>query len=64
MNKKLSKTIVLLIAVVALLAVAVGGTLAYLITSTNSIVNVFTPAIESTEIKEEFNGTSKSSVKI
>ena len=64
MNKKLSKTIVLLIAVVALLAVSVSGTLAYLITSTNSIVNVFTPAIESTEIKEEFNGTSKSSVKI
>ena len=51
MNKKLSKTIVLLIAVVALLAVSVSGTLAYLITSTNSIVNVFTPAIESTEIK-------------
>ena len=64
MNKKLSKTIVLLIAVVALLAVAVGGTVAYLITSTDPVTNTFTPASISTEVKDEVDGKVKKNVTI
>ncbi|MGN0757848.1 MAG: hypothetical protein ACI4MU_01500 [Candidatus Ventricola sp.] len=64
MNKKLSKTIVLLIAVVALLAVAVGGTVAYLITSTAPVTNTFTPASISTEVTDEVDGNVKKNVKI
>ena len=64
MNKKLSKTIVLLIAVVALLAVAVGGTVAYLITSTAPVTNTFTPARISTEVTDKVDGNVKENVEI
>lgn len=64
MNKKLSKSIVLLIAVVALLAIAVGGTMAYLITSTAPVTNTFTPASIGTDVTDEMDGNVKKNVKI
>lgn len=59
-NKK--KSILLLITIAALLLAAVGGTVAYLVTSTDPVVNTFTPANVKTEIDEEFNGSVKSEI--
>lgn len=54
------------IAICLLLTVvfAVGGTVAYLLTSTPSVKNTFTPASAPNEIEENFNGEVKSGVKI
>lgn len=49
---------------VLLLTISVGGTLAYLVTSTQPVVNVFTPANEGTTIQETFENNVKSSVTI
>lgn len=49
---------------VLLLTISVGGTLAYLVTSTQPVVNVFTPANEGTTIDEQFNDNVKSRVQI
>ena len=50
--------------VVLLLTFAVGGTLAYLVTQTDPVVNTFTPADVSTEIKETFVNNVKSSITV
>lgn len=60
MNKR--KTILLLTAVILLLAATVGGTVAYLFTSTGSVVNTFEPSKVVPEIKENFNGSVKNNV--
>lgn len=56
------KTILTLAALALLLTCVVSGTLAYLMTSTDPITNVFTPAKVNTDITEAFNETVKSSV--
>lgn len=61
-NKK--KSILLLITIAALLLAAVGGTVAYLVTSTDPVVNTFTPASVDTEIDETFEDNVKSSIKV
>ena len=63
-RRKIIKSSLLLIAVAALLVAAVGGTVAYLVTNTSSVVNTFTPANVSTEIEEEFDRTTKSSIMV
>ncbi|MDY5219816.1 MAG: hypothetical protein SPH82_04445 [Eubacteriales bacterium] len=64
--KKMKKTkrILLLALVVAILACGVGGTIAYLITNTGSVVNTFQPAYVTSEVQETFNTNVKSEVKI
>lgn len=58
------KSILLLALVVAVLMGTVGGTVAYLVTSTGSVTNTFTPAKVDTEIAEEFANSAKTSIKI
>lgn len=58
------KAPVALVAILVLLCCAVAGTVAYLVTSTGPVTNTFTPAHVSTEVKEEFDGTTKSNVRI
>lgn len=58
------KAPVALVAILVLLCCAVAGTLAYLVTSTGPVTNTFTPASVTTEVEEEFNGQTKSNVKI
>lgn len=53
-----------LAAIIVLLCCAVAGTVAYLVTSTGPVTNTFTPAEVTTEVKETFNGATKSNVKI
>lgn len=50
------------LALVLILGAAVGGTLAYLVTQTNSLTNTFEPSHVSCAIEETFNGTTKSDV--
>ena len=58
------KAPVALVAILVLLCCAVAGTGAYLVTSTGPVTNTFTPASVTTQVEEEFNGTTKSNVRI
>ena len=58
------KAPVALVAILVLLCCAVAGTVAYLVTSTGPVTNTFTPASVTTYVEEEFNGQTKSNVKI
>ena len=49
-----TKKPVALVALLVLLCCTVAGTLAYLVTSTNSVTNTFTPAEVKTEVTESF----------
>lgn len=53
--KNIKKMLVLLTALIVVLCAAVGGTVAYLATSTGSVTNTFTPTSVSTDIDEDFN---------
>lgn len=61
---KARKTATLLVAIVLLLGVAVGTTVAYLIDSTKEIENKFEYAKTDVTVTEEFNGTEKSNVQV
>lgn len=62
-RKKFSKkTIIMLIALALILTVGAGSTLAYLITETNSVTNVFTPPKSQIDVVENFDGDTKSNV--
>ena len=60
----MSKTAVLFIAILLLISAAIGSTVAYLITRTEPVENTFTPGKVSCEVKETFNGITKSNVQI
>lgn len=59
-----TKKPVALVALLLLLCCTVAGTLAYLVTNTDPVTNTFTPASVSTEVKEDFDGITKSNVTI
>ena len=59
-----TKKTVALVALLVLLCCTVAGTVAYLVTSTDPVTNTFTPASVTTEVEEEFDGTTKSDVQI
>lgn len=61
---KARKTATLLVAIVLLLGVAVGTTVAYLIDKTNEIKNEFEYAKTDVTVTEQFNGTTKSNVQV
>lgn len=58
------RSLAALIALVLIICVAVGGTIAYIVTQTNSVENKFTPADVKIEIHETFDGTDKSSITV
>ncbi|MGN0745863.1 MAG: hypothetical protein ACI4ML_04230 [Aristaeellaceae bacterium] len=58
------KSILLLAIVAVLLLSAVGGTVAYLVTATGPVENVFTPAAYDTDIDEKIEGQQKTSIKV
>jgi len=71
MNKKFnspkavkSKAVALFFSILLLAVVAVGGTVAFLVTQTDPVVNTFTPSHVTCEVTESFNGTVKSSVNV
>ena len=58
------KSFLLVALVIVLLTFSVGGTIAWLVTSTGPITNTFAPSTVDTQVLEEFNGTSKSSITV
>ncbi len=61
---KARKTATLLVAIVLLLGVAVGTTVAYLIASTEKIENKFEYAKTDVTVTEDFDGTTKQNVQV
>lgn len=61
-RSRAGKPLAALVALVLILGAVVGGTLAYLAARTDAIVNTFTAAKVTTEIKETFDGSAKSNV--
>lgn len=59
-----NKQLALLISIILIVTCTVGGTMAYIFTSTNEVVNVFTPAVISTDIEEDIEGAIKKSVSV
>lgn len=62
LNRK--KTVLLLAMVVLILAGAVGGTLAYIVTSSGPVQNTFTPAHVTCAVVEDFDKQTKENVTI
>ena len=58
------RSLAALIALVLIICVAVGGTIAYIVTQTDKVENKFTPADVKIEIHEDFDGTNKSSITV
>ena len=61
---KWGREFVLLCSVAMLLVGVIGGSLAYLATSTGPVTNTFTPASNDPTIPEDFDGSTKSNVKV
>jgi len=64
MKKMNKKTLVLLIAIAALMTASIGGTVAWLATSSGPITNTFTPAHVSVSVTDEIDGNTKKNVQI
>ena len=59
---RMNRATVLLMAILLLIGVAAGSTVAYLITKTDGVANTFTYGQVSCDIGETFNGTKKENV--
>lgn len=59
-----NKQFVLLVSILALVVGVAGGSLAYLIANTNSVVNTFTPGEVDIEIEETIKGNVKEKVEL
>ena len=62
--KKTKKPAALLASLVLVVVVAVAGTVSFIATQTQGVVNTFTPSSIPVEIHETFNGGTKSNVRI
>jgi len=58
------KSGILVVSFILLVALAVGGTIAFLADDTDPVVNQFTPSKITTEVEEKLNGDTKSDVEI
>jgi len=61
---KTNKKVMMLLLAFLLLFGTVGGTLAFLVTSTQSVENTFTPSEIDVEIEEDFDGVNKTNIKV
>ena len=59
-----ARSILVLVSVVLICTTVIGATLAYLITNTEDVKNVFTPSQVTSQVVEEFDGTEKKNVTI
>ena len=64
LKNKFGKATALVISLALAVTLTVAGSLAYLVTHTEEVINYFTPARVTCEVVEDFDGTTKSSVKI
>lgn len=58
------KSLITLVSLLVILCVSVGGSLAYLVTTSDPVTNTFTPTSVTTEVLEKFDNNKKTEVKI
>lgn len=63
-EKSQKKSLTLMASLALVLAISVVGTVAYLVTNTDPVVNTFTPATPSIKVEETLNEGVKSDVKV
>ena len=63
-TKKVKRTTTLLVSLVLLVAMTAGATIAYLVANTSEVTNTFNPSEVTTRVTEDFDGKTKSNVKI
>ena len=63
-QKQSKKPIALILALTAILCAVVGGTIAFVMVSTDTVENKFTPSTIDITVDEDFDGEKKSSIKI
>ena len=61
-KRTLARPVLLALSLVLVLGLSVGGTLAYLVTNTDSVTNTFTPGKLDTPPEEKFDGDEKTDV--
>ena len=64
MKRMKKKSLLLVAGIVLMLTIAIGGTVAYIVTGTDPVVNTFTPGDVPIDIDEKTDGGVKSDVKI
>ena len=60
LKNKNKKSLTLIVSLILIITIGVGGTLAYLITSTSAVKNTFTPSKVVISVDETFDGNTKS----
>lgn len=63
-KRRINKTGTLLLSLLLVVTMAVGGTVAYLVTETPDVKNSFTPSEVTCEVTEAFDGNTKSNVNV
>ena len=64
LTKRNIRAITLIVALVLVLGIAVGGTVAYVYTNSDDVINEFTPGNVTCAVQETFDGTTKEDVQI
>lgn len=64
LKNKNKKSLTLIVSLILIITIGVGGTLAYLITSTSAVKNTFTPSKVVISVDETFDGNTKEDVVI
>ena len=63
-SRESKKSLTALIALILIVCLAVGGTVAFIVTQTQAVKNTFTPSDVTVDIQEEFNGSIKKNVNV
>ena len=63
-SRESKKSLTALIALILIVCLAVGGTVAFIVTQTQAVKNTFTPSDVTVKIKEEFQDNIKSSITV
>lgn len=63
-SRESKKSLTALIALILIICLAVGGTVAFIVTQTQAVKNTFTPSDVTVKIKEEFQDNIKSSITV
>ena len=63
-SRESKKSLTALIALILIICLAVGGTVAFIVTQTQAVKNTFTPADVKVDIQEDFDGSVKKNVNV
>ena len=63
-SRESKKSLTALIALILIICLAVGGTVAFIVTQTQAVKNTFTPADVEVDIQEDFDGSIKKNVNV